>query len=89
MKTTYKKINLELIVMADEADTVIAKLNSALDQLEPEHEIFGGDIETSTIQHHGTRRKSALAHTRNAGKTAAGAIKKARQSVSGTLRQIV
>ena len=89
MKTIYKKINLELIVMADEADTVIAKLNSALDRLEVEHEIFGGDIETSTIEHRGTRRKSALMHTRQASETAAGAIKKAGQSVSGALKQII
>lgn len=89
MKTTYKKINLELIVMADEADTVIAKLNAALDRLGEQHDIFGGSFETATIEHHGTRRKSALMHTRDAGKTAAEAIKKTSQTVSGTLRQII
>lgn len=89
MKTTYKKINLELIVMADEADAVIAKLNSALDHLGEQHDIFGGGFETVTIEHHGARRKSALMHTRDAGKTAADAIKKTSQTVSGTLRQII
>jgi len=89
MKTTYKKINLELIVMPDEADVVIAKLNAAIDQLEKDHDIFGGDIETATIEHRGTRRKSALMHTRNAGETAADAIKKASGTVSSALRQII
>lgn len=89
MKTTYKKINLELIVMADEADTVIAKLNSALDRLEEQHEIFGGEIETVTIEHSGTRRKTALMHTRDAGETAASAIRKASQTASGALRKII
>ena len=89
MKTTYKKINLELIVMPDEADAVIAKLNAAIDQLEKDHDIFGGDIETTTIEHRGTRRKSALMHTRNAGETAADAIKKASGTVSSAFRQII
>lgn len=89
MKTTYKKINLELIVMPDEADAVIAKLNAAIGQLEKDHDIFGGDIETATIEHRGTRRKSALMHTRNAGETAADAIKKASGTVSSALRQII
>jgi hypothetical protein len=30
----YKKINVELIVVADEAEAVVAGLNTALDQLE-------------------------------------------------------
>lgn len=89
MKTTYKKIDLELIVMPDEADAVIAKLNSAIDRLAEEHDIFGGDIETTTIEHRGTRRKSPLMHTRDAGGTAAGAIKKASGTVSSALRQII
>lgn len=89
MKTTYKKINLELIVLADEADAVIAKLSSALDRLEVEHEIFGGEIETVTVEHRGTRRKTALMHTRDAGETAASAIKKASQTASGALRKII
>ena len=89
MKTTYKKINLELIVMPDEADAVIAKLNAAIDRLEKDHEIFGGDIDTATIEHRGTRRKSAFMHTRNAGETAADAIKKASGTVSSALRQII
>jgi hypothetical protein len=30
----YQKINVELIVIEEEADAVVAKLNSALDRLE-------------------------------------------------------
>lgn len=89
MKTSYKKINLELIVMPDEADAVMAKLNSAIDRLAEEHDIFGGEFQTTTIEHHGTRRKSALMHTRDAGETAAGAIRKASGTVSSALRQII
>jgi hypothetical protein len=89
MKMTYKKINVELIVIADEADAVIAKLNSAIDRLEDEHTIFGGDIETVAIEHSGTRRKSALMHTRAAGETAAAAIRKASESVAGAFKAVI
>ena len=33
----YKKINVELIVPADEAEAVVTGLNAALDQLEEAH----------------------------------------------------
>jgi hypothetical protein len=33
----YKKINVELVVVADEADAVVAELNTALDRLEEKH----------------------------------------------------
>ena len=42
----YKKINVELIVVADEADAVVAELNAALDRLEERQTLFGGGIET-------------------------------------------
>ena len=51
MREAYKKINLELIVFADEADTVVTGLNSAIDRLEEKHTIFGGDIEIVGIRH--------------------------------------
>ena len=89
MKITYKKIHVELIAVADEADAVVAKLNSAIDRLDEEHTIFGGDIETVTFQHRGTRRKSALTHTLEAGETAVGAIRKASGSVASALRVII
>lgn len=89
MKTTYKKINVELIVHVDEAEAVVAELNSAIDQLETDHTIFGGDIETVAIQHSGTRRKSAFMHTREAGETAVGAIRRASESVASALRAVI
>ena len=36
----YKKINVELIVVADEADAVVAELNVAFDQMEERHTAF-------------------------------------------------
>jgi hypothetical protein len=89
MKNAYKKINVELIVHADEAEAVVAELNSAIDRLEEEHTIFGGDIETVAIQHSGTRRKSALTHTREAGETAVGAIRKASETVATAFRAVI
>jgi hypothetical protein len=65
----YKKINLELIVPADEADAVIAELGAALDRMEERHTLFGGGTETVLIEQSGSRRKSALLHALNAGKT--------------------
>jgi len=42
----YRKISVELVVFADEAEAVVAKLNSAIDRLEEAHTIFGGDVES-------------------------------------------
>jgi hypothetical protein len=86
---TYKKINLELIVIADEADAVVAELNSAIDRLDEEHSIFGGDIETVAFQHRGTQKKSALMHTLTAGETAVGAIRRASETVASALRVVI
>jgi hypothetical protein len=85
----YKKINLELIVVADEADAVVAQLNTALDQMEEKHILFGGGIETVAFEHRGTRRKSALAHTMAAGETVADALRTARESVNVALRAVI
>jgi hypothetical protein len=85
----YKKINVELIVVADEAEAVVAGLNAALDQLEEKHTLFGGAIETVAIEHHGTRKRSALAHTMAAGETVADAVKTARDSVAVALRAVI
>lgn len=85
----YKKINVELIVAIEEADGVVAELNSALDKLEEGHTIFGGGVEAVTIHHAGMRKKSALMRTRAAGETAIGAIKEAREKVAGALREII
>ena len=85
----YKKINLELIVVADEADAVIGELNATLDRLDERHTIFGGGIETVAFEHSGTRKRSALAHTIAAGETVAGALKTARKSMNVALRTVV
>jgi hypothetical protein len=42
----YKKIDVELIVVADESEAVVAELNAGLDQMEKTHTLFGGGIET-------------------------------------------
>jgi hypothetical protein len=85
----YKKINVELIVVADEADAVVAELNAALDRLEQKHALFGGGIETVAVEHPGPRKRSALAHTLAAGETAAVALRAARDSVTVALRAVI
>ena len=52
----YKKIDVELIVVAEEADAVVAELNAALDLMEERHTLFGGGIEITAFDHSGTRR---------------------------------
>jgi hypothetical protein len=85
----YKKINVELIVVVDEAEAVVAELNATLDRLEEGHTLFGGGIETVSIEHPGTRKRSALAHTMAAGETVAGALRTARESVTVALRAVI
>ncbi len=85
----YKKINVELIVVADEAEAVVADLNTALDRLEEKHTLFGGEIETVPVEHRGTRKRSALAHTMAAGETVVRAVKAARDSVGVALRTVI
>ena len=85
----YKKINVELIVVADEAEAVVTDLNAALDRLEEKHTLFGGGIETVPVRHRGTRKRSALAHTMAAGETVAGALRVARDSLTVALRAVI
>ncbi len=85
----YKKINLELMVVADEADAVVAELSAALDRLEEKHTLFGGGIETVAFEHSGIRKRSALAHTIAAGETVADAMRAARKSVNAALRAVI
>ncbi len=85
----YKRINLELVVVADEADAVVAGLNASLDQLEERHTLFGGEIESVPFEHPRTRKRSALAHTIAAGETVAVAIQAARESVTVALRAVI
>jgi hypothetical protein len=85
----YKKINIELIVVADEAELVVAELNAALDRVEEKHTLFGGGIETVAFEHPGTRRRSALAHTMAAGESVVVAVRAARESVNVALRTVI
>jgi hypothetical protein len=85
----YKKINVEVIVVADEADAVIAQLNAALDQIDESHTLFGGNIEAVAFEHSGKRRKSALGHTIAAGGTVVGALKTARNGMKTALRAVI
>ena len=85
----YQKINVELVVFADEAASVIAELNEAIDQLEEKHTIFGGEIDIVAVQHGGTRRKSALRHTVAAGEMAAAAIRLAADKVASAYKRVI
>jgi hypothetical protein len=85
----YKKIDVELIVVADESEAVVAELNAALDRLEKRHTLFGGGIETIPFDHPGTRKRSALAHTMAAGETVAVALRAARESLTAALRAVI
>jgi hypothetical protein len=82
----YKKINVELIVVADEAEAVIAELNAALDRLEERHTLFGGGIEAVAFEHSGRKKRSALTHTMIAGETAVRAV---RESLTVALRSVI
>ena len=85
----YKKINIDLIVPADEAEAVVASLNASLDVLEEKHTLFGGEIEAVDVEHRGTRKRSSLVHTLAAGETVAGAVKIARGRVRSALRAVI
>jgi hypothetical protein len=89
MQMLYKKINVELIVVADEAESVVEGLSAALDRLEEKHTLFGGGIETVAVEHPGTRKRSALAHTVAAGETVAAALRTARESVAVAYRAVI
>jgi hypothetical protein len=86
----YKKINVEVIVMADEAEAVAAELDAALDRIEERHTLFGGAIEAVAVEHAeartGTRKRSALAHTLAAGETAVSATRK---GLTAALRAVI
>jgi cytidine deaminase len=85
----YKKINVELMVVADEADAVVAELNVALDQMEERHALFGSGIETIAFEHSGIAKRSALAHTISAGETVAVALRATRESLATALRAVI
>ena len=85
----YRKIEIELIVAEDEAEPVVNQLNAALDGLEAKYEIFGGGIETVAVEHKGTRRRTALTHTIDAGQTAVAAVRMAGGKVADAFRAVI
>jgi hypothetical protein len=85
----YRKIEIELIVAEDEAEPVVSQLNAALDGLEAKYEIFGGGIETVAVEHKGTRRRTALKHTIDAGQTAVAAVRMAGGKVADAFRAVI
>jgi hypothetical protein len=85
----YKRISVELIVIADEAEAVESDLEAALDRLEEKHTLFGGGIESIVFEHLGIRKKSALEHTMDAAGTAAADVRNVRKSVAVALRAVI
>jgi hypothetical protein len=85
----YRKINVEIVVFEDEADAVVAELNSAIDRLENAHTIFGGDIEVVPVEKSGVQRKSALMRTLAAGDSAVAAVKLASGRIAGAYRKVI
>ena len=85
----YQKINLEMVVFSEEADAVVAELNSAIDRLDETYTIFGGGIENIAVAHSGTRRKSALRHTLDAGNAATSALKLAARNVADAYNKVI
>ena len=85
----YQKINVEMIVFSEEADAVVAELNSAIDRLDETYTIFGGDIENDAVTHSGTRRRSALGHTLDAGQTVGSALKSLVQNLADTYKKVI
>jgi len=85
----YRKIIVELVVFADETDSVVAELNSSLDRMEETHAIFGGAIEVAPVRKSGTRRKSALTQTLAAGSAAVAAVRFAGDKVADAYKKII
>ena len=85
----YQKINVEFLVYSEERDAVVAELHSAIDHIEESHAIFGGAIEAIPVEHSGTRRKSALRHTLDAGNTATAAVKSAAHKVADAYKRVI
>ena len=64
MYMAYQKINVELIVFEEEADAMVAELDSALDRLEERYTLFGGPIEAVPVEHSNKKEIGIAAHPR-------------------------
>lgn len=82
----YKKINLELVVFAEEAEAVVGELNEALDRIEDRHTLFGGGIENIAVEQPGAGKRSALSHSMAAGETTVSAV---RASLATAFRAVI
>ena len=71
----YRKINVELVVEAEETVAVVADINDALDRIEEKRALFGGDIQIAPVRHPSRRKRSAFAHTTAAGETVTDALR--------------
>ena len=89
LRVHYRKIEIELIVAEDEAEPVVSQLNAALNGLDEKYEIFGGGIETVSVEHKGVRRRSALTHTIGAGHNAVAAVRMAGAKVADAFRSVI
>ena len=89
IRMVYRKISLELIVFAEEADAVVAKLNWAIDTLEERHAVFGGDVEVTEVNKNVGERKTALKVTLAAGNAAVIAVKGAADTVADAYKRVV
>jgi hypothetical protein len=85
----YKKIDVELIVAAEDAEAVVPELNATLDRLDEGHTNYGGGIETVAVDHRGTRKRSAPMHTIAADETAAAAVRAPGEKVAVALRTVI
>ena len=85
----YRKISVEMVVPADEADSVAMKLNEAMDGIEFNHSIFDGEIHTMDFKPFGTQQKSALTHTIAAGVKTVNALKIAHRGMKTALRAVL
>ena len=78
----YKKINIELIVAADEGYAVVAELTASFDRLEEKYSLFGGGMETVVFEQARERKKSALRYTIAATESVEAALRTVRHSVA-------
>lgn len=85
----YKKINIELVVAADDAQAVVTELNTALDRMDDRYTLFGGQFEAVPFEHRETRKRSALGHTIAAGESVADALRTTRKSIALAVREVV
>lgn len=73
----YRKISDELIVFPEHEVATNAEISSTLDTPEEKYSIFGGAVETASVDRSGSRRKTALRQTIDASNAAVSAIKSA------------